>query len=109
MHDSQQIAAERRDQAAHAHNSSAERHGQEDHLTGHEASRQEHEHSNHAYLQSQKEHQANGGAHGFRATHEITSEEVAVLAYQLWQARSCPEGSPDEDWFRAIEKLRARQ
>ena len=26
---------------------------------------------------------------------------VPELAYQLWQERGCPEGSPDEDWFQA--------
>jgi hypothetical protein len=34
------------------------------------------------------------------------TESVAVLAYELWKARGCPEGSPDEDWFRAEEELR---
>lgn len=28
------------------------------------------------------------------------------LAYQLWQERGSPFGSPDEDWFRAEEQLR---
>lgn len=34
-------------------------------------------------------------------------EEIAALAYSLWQARGCPEGTPDEDWFKAEEALRA--
>jgi hypothetical protein len=34
-------------------------------------------------------------------------EDVANLAYQLWKERGRPEGSPDEDWFRA-EKQRLR-
>ena len=34
-------------------------------------------------------------------------DEIAVLAYSLWQARGCPEGTPDEDWFKAEEALRA--
>ena len=33
-------------------------------------------------------------------------EQIANLAYQLWQARGCPEGSPEEDWYRAEEQLR---
>jgi len=28
-------------------------------------------------------------------------EEIAALAYSLWQARGCPEGSPEDDWFNA--------
>lgn len=32
-------------------------------------------------------------------------EQVANLAYALWQERGCPDGSPQEDWFRAEEQL----
>ena len=32
-------------------------------------------------------------------------EQIAALAYSLWQERGCPEGSPEEDWFRAEEAL----
>jgi hypothetical protein len=35
-------------------------------------------------------------------------EEIAALAYSLWQARGCPEGMPDEDWFNAERTLRAK-
>ena len=31
--------------------------------------------------------------------------EVAALAYQLWQDRGSPVGSPDVDWFRAEREL----
>jgi|SRR5271170_4945277 len=34
-------------------------------------------------------------------------EQLALLAYQLWQKRGRPEGSPDEDWFRAVQELTA--
>jgi hypothetical protein len=34
--------------------------------------------------------------------------EIAVLAHSLWQARGCPEGSPEQDWFLAVHELRAR-
>ena len=34
-----------------------------------------------------------------------SEEEVAQLAYSYWQTRGCPEGSPDEDWFRAEGQL----
>jgi maltooligosyltrehalose trehalohydrolase len=31
--------------------------------------------------------------------------EVERLAYQLWEARGCPTGSPDIDWYRAEQEL----
>jgi len=34
-------------------------------------------------------------------------EEIAILAYILWEQRGCPHGSPDEDWFRAEAELTA--
>ncbi|MGA2116749.1 MAG: DUF2934 domain-containing protein [Bryobacteraceae bacterium] len=36
-------------------------------------------------------------------------EDIAVLAHALWQARGCPEGSPEEDWSHAVQELRARR
>ena len=30
-------------------------------------------------------------------------EQIAALAHALWQARGCPDGSPQEDWFHAAE------
>src|ERR1035438_8899394 len=41
MHESQQIAAEHHDLAAHAHRTGAEHHGKEDHQTGHESRSEE--------------------------------------------------------------------
>jgi hypothetical protein len=35
-------------------------------------------------------------------------EQIASLAYVLWQQRGCPEGSSEEDWFKAEQKLLAR-
>jgi hypothetical protein len=35
------------------------------------------------------------------------NEQIAALAYTLWQARGCPEGSPDVDWLRAEQELTA--
>jgi hypothetical protein len=32
-------------------------------------------------------------------------EQVAILAYHLWQERGCPDGSPELDWFQAEEQL----
>jgi hypothetical protein len=41
------------------------------------------------------------------ASHSVTGdEEIARLAYSYWVERGCPEGSPDEDWFRAEATLR---
>ncbi|MFZ0335407.1 MAG: DUF2934 domain-containing protein [Candidatus Acidiferrales bacterium] len=37
-----------------------------------------------------------------------THEDVSTLAYSLWQARGCPEGSPEEDWFNAASALKAK-
>lgn len=37
----------------------------------------------------------------------IEHEEIARLAYSHWEARGCPHGSPEEDWFRAERELQA--
>jgi hypothetical protein len=34
-------------------------------------------------------------------------QKIATRAYELWLERGCPIGSPDEDWFRAEQELRA--
>jgi hypothetical protein len=34
-----------------------------------------------------------------------TQEDIAHLAYALWQQRGCPEGSPEFDWFEAERTL----
>jgi len=34
-------------------------------------------------------------------------DQIAALAYALWEARGCPEGSPEEDWFQAEQELTA--
>ena len=30
---------------------------------------------------------------------------IAVLAYEFWQERGCPHGSPEQDWFRAEREI----
>jgi hypothetical protein len=35
-------------------------------------------------------------------------ERVRELAYSYWQERGCPNGSPEEDWFRAEIRLSSR-
>ncbi len=32
-------------------------------------------------------------------------EDVQRLAYEYWLARGCPEGSAEQDWFRAEQTL----
>jgi Protein of unknown function (DUF2934) len=32
-------------------------------------------------------------------------EQIAQLAYQLWEERGRPEDSPERDWFRAEQQL----
>jgi|SRR5579883_1739331 hypothetical protein len=39
---------------------------------------------------------------------EPTYEQIASLAYALWEARGCQGGSPEDDWFEAEQQLRAR-
>jgi Protein of unknown function (DUF2934) len=39
-------------------------------------------------------------------TAQPTATQIAALAYELWKARGCPEGSPDADWLRAEEQLK---
>jgi hypothetical protein len=34
--------------------------------------------------------------------------EIAELARALWRARGCPDGSPEEDWYRAEQALAAQ-
>lgn len=40
---------------------------------------------------------------------EEEHERIAVLAYEFWQERGCPIGSPEVDWFRAEEEIRGRE
>jgi hypothetical protein len=42
-----------------------------------------------------------------QAINNIQQQAVANLAYELWQQRGCPEGSPEEDWNRAEQTLQA--
>lgn len=31
--------------------------------------------------------------------------QIAGVAYTLWELRGCPVGSPEEDWFKAEQEL----
>jgi len=36
-------------------------------------------------------------------------EDIAALAYSYWEGRGSQGGSPEDDWFRAEQELRARR
>jgi hypothetical protein len=99
-YENHQRAAELHDIAAHAHRT-AEQNGKQDHETGREHSRRALEHSEAAHRQTQISVNRNGVA-------TYSHRETAELAFEMWQARGCPEGSPEEDWVHATEKLLAR-
>jgi len=98
-YENHQRAAELHDTAAHAHRV-AEQQGKEDHLTAHEHSREALEHARDAH-----QHNQPATGHGVAA---FGQTDIAALAYKLWQARGCPDGSPEEDWFHAAQALRSR-
>lgn len=37
-----------------------------------------------------------------------TEERIEMLAYQLWQERGCPFGTPEVDWFQAERDIHSR-
>jgi hypothetical protein len=74
----------------------AEHADDQEHLKGPEHTRQEAEHHQNPELP---------GGHGI---HNFGHDEIAALAYEHWQARGCPEGSPEEDWASAVKELRSR-
>lgn len=100
-YENHQRAAELNDLAAHSHRV-AEQQGNQDHLTAHEQSRKTLEHFEEPHPQTQAPPTV---GHGIAA---FGHDDIAALASELWQARGCPNGSPLEDWFRAVEKLRSR-
>jgi hypothetical protein len=100
-YENHQQAAELQDGAAHAHRA-GEQQGKQDHLTGHEHSRQAIEHSPETHQHAPV---AATVGHGIAA---FGHAEIASLAYEHWQARGCPQGSAQEDWFQAAEDLRSR-
>lgn len=100
-YENHQRAAELHDAAAHAHRVAEARGNQPEPLTGPEHSRQALEHSQQAHGRTQ-------AVVAGRAVAAFGHDAIAPLAYELWQARGCPEGSSEEDWFHAAEQLRAR-
>jgi hypothetical protein len=104
-YENHQRAAELQDGAAHAHRSAAEAHEKQDHQTGQERSRQALEHSQQAHQHTEEMHRDPVNEHGIAI---FGHKDIAARAEALWQARGCPEGSPEEDWFQAAQELRAR-
>ena len=45
------------------------------------------------------------GASQSHVSEASPQEDIARLAYALWQQRGCPDGSAEFDWFLAEEKL----
>ena len=93
-YENHQLARELQNGAEHAH-STGEVHGKQEHLTPHEQTRQASEHHLHSSATD-------------AGSREFGHDDIAALAREFWQARGCPEGSSDEDWFRAVKELRSR-
>lgn len=68
------------------HNGSSDQH--------HQRSVQMHDNPAHAHLVAATETQGKQNHH-----------DLALRAHGLWEARGRPEGSPDEDWFRATQQI----
>jgi hypothetical protein len=104
-YENHQRAAELHDAAAHVHNSASETHEKQDHQTGQEHTRQALEHTQDGYQHPGLAHTNAVNEHGIAT---FGHDDIAALAHAIWQARGCPEGSPEEDWFHAAQELRAR-
>ena len=39
----------------------------------------------------------------------LSDTDIAIRAYSYWEARGFDAGSPEEDWYRAIEELTREQ
>ncbi len=50
---------------------------------------------------------SNGVDAGTENTSHTDNATIAVRAYELWEARGCPLGSPEVDWLQAEEELRS--
>lgn len=51
-------------------------------------------------LQAGNERQPQG-----QMSNTLQQQAIANLAYELWQQRGCPVGSPEDDWNRAEQIL----
>ena len=100
VHQNHNRAAELHDRAADAHRI-AQKHEKGDEVTGDEYSRQAVELSRAANKITE------AIALGYRVV-DFRHDQIAALAYEFWQARGCPYGSPDEDWLRAESEFPTR-
>ncbi|HEX7360414.1 MAG TPA: DUF2934 domain-containing protein [Bryobacteraceae bacterium] len=41
--------------------------------------------------------------------YDPTHKEIAERAYQCWNERGCPDGTPEVDWSRAEQELRGKR
>jgi Protein of unknown function (DUF2934) len=39
----------------------------------------------------------------------VNRQKIAALAYEFWRLRGCPEGTSEEDWFRAEQEVKGSQ
>jgi len=58
--------------------------------------------------ESQEMEQADRGSSNGHGASRFEHDDLAIIAHRLWEARGCPIGSPDEDWFHAAEELQVR-
>jgi len=103
-YENHQKAAELHTVAAHAHRTAAEQHDKQEHETGQQMSRQALEHSQKAYEHTQEMLHS----HSPHTVVQFGHDDIEKVAYELWQQRGCPFGSPEEDWHHAAAQLRAR-
>lgn len=99
-----QRAAVLHDNAAQEHRLAAGHAGKQDLEAGKERSRRALENSRQAYFYTEQVHDRATNKKGI--TH-FGHSDVATLAYELWQGRGWPTGSPETDWFQAMEMLRS--
>jgi len=61
-------------------------------------------------LRHRSRHGVEEGVHEESSVESLPSEQeqLELLAYEYWQERGSPVGSPDEDWFRAEKELQRR-
>jgi hypothetical protein len=52
--------------------------------------------------------EASPAALGVNASAEITPEQIAVRAYEIWLANGKPDGTQQRDWFEAERQLHAQ-
>jgi hypothetical protein len=110
LHDAEPLHQDRKQnhkRAAALHDRAADAHRVAQKLEKGDETGQKHPHQ--ALYHSQAANELTKAMASRYAATTIAHEEIATLAYELWQARGCPNGSPEIDWSRAESELRARQ